>query len=215
MTESRRYRPPSSVLRFPGIRHLIFWSIFGGGLAFDLWTKKAVFAWLGNVQGQGIAIIDGFLRLQLAINPGAAFGIAGGHRAMLVSVSAVALVVILAVFIFALREGKIVVVALALFAAGISGNLYDRAFNGGFVRDFIDVVYWPGRHWPAFNVADSMLCTAVGPVDYIEFAQPEILSNTCSSTKIGAPEAAPRAIASDGRESTSTILPFKLRTILE
>jgi signal peptidase II len=29
------------------------------------------------------------------------------------------------------------------------------------VRDFIDVVYWPGKHWPAFNVADSMLCAAV------------------------------------------------------
>lgn len=81
---------------------------------------------------------------------------------MLVSISAIAIVAILAVFMFALREGKIVVVALALFAAGIAGNLYDRAFNGGLVRDFIDIVYWPGRHWPAFNVADSMLCTAVG-----------------------------------------------------
>ncbi len=164
MTNNREPKIPSSVLGppFSGIRHIIFWSIFGGGLAFDLWTKKAVFAWLENVQGQGIAIIDGFLRLQLAINPGAAFGIAGGHRAMLVSISAVALVVILAVFIFALREGKIVVIALALFAAGISGNLYDRAFNEGLVRDFIDVVYWPGKHWPAFNVADSMLCSAVG-----------------------------------------------------
>jgi signal peptidase II len=142
-------------------RHLIFWPIFAGGLAFDLWTKKAVFAWLVNAQGQ-YAIIDGFLHLQLAVNPGAAFGIAGGHRVMLVSISAIALVAILAIFMFALREGKIVVVALALFAAGISGNLYDRAFNGGLVRDFIDIVYWPGRHWPAFNMADSMLCTAVG-----------------------------------------------------
>ncbi|MGD0571552.1 MAG: signal peptidase II [Sedimentisphaerales bacterium] len=149
--------PPS-----PGIRHLIFWSIFGGGLAFDLWTKKAVFVWLENMQEQCVTIIDGFLRLQLAENPGAAFGIAGGHRIMLVSISAAALVVIIAVFMFALREGKIVVVALALFAAGIAGNLYDRAFNGGLVRDFIDIVYWPGRHWPAFNMADSMLCTAVG-----------------------------------------------------
>ncbi|MCX5638272.1 MAG: signal peptidase II, partial [Planctomycetota bacterium] len=29
-------------------------------------------------------------------------------------------------------------------------------------RDFIDVVYWPGRHWPAFNAADAMLCIGVG-----------------------------------------------------
>ena len=54
--------------------------------------------------------------------------------------------------------------ALGLFAAGICGNLYDRIFNNGLVRDFIDVVYWSGRHWPAFNFADSMLCIGVGVV---------------------------------------------------
>ena len=103
-------------------------------------------------------IIDGFLRLQLAENPGAAFGIAAGQRFMLVAVSVAALVVFLAVFLFAGTDRKITHVALALFAAGVCGNLYDRLFNDGLVRDFIDVVYWPGRHWPAFNVADSLLC---------------------------------------------------------
>ncbi|MCH7515671.1 MAG: signal peptidase II [Bacteroidetes bacterium] len=29
------------------------------------------------------------------------------------------------------------------------------------VRDFIDI-YYGKYHWPAFNVADSMLCIAVG-----------------------------------------------------
>jgi signal peptidase II len=164
MNEEPKTNLSSSVLSHPSpcIRHLIFWPIFAVGLAFDLWTKYAVFAWLENVQGQGVAIIDGFLRLQLAVNPGAAFGIAGGYRVMLISVSVIALAVILAVFIFADGERKIFVVALALFASGVSGNLYDRAFNGGLVRDFIDDLYWPGRHWPAFNVADSMLCSAVG-----------------------------------------------------
>ena len=51
--------------------------------------------------------------------------------------------------------------ALGLFMGGVAGNLYDRLFNDGMVRDFIDV-YWRGWHWPAFNVADSMLCVAVG-----------------------------------------------------
>lgn len=164
MNGEQKTNLPPSVIRHPSsvICHFIFWPIFTGGLAFDLWTKSAVFGWLENVQGQSVAIIDGFLRLQLAVNTGAAFGIAAGHRVMLVSVSAVALVVILAIFIFARRERKIIVVALALFGGGVSGNLYDRAFNGGLVRDFIDVVYWPGKHWPAFNVADSMLCAAVG-----------------------------------------------------
>ncbi len=164
MTDDRELNKPSSVISPPSsaIRHLIFWPIFICGLTFDLWTKSAVFTWLVNVQGHGVAIIDGFLRLQLAMNRGAAFGIAEGHRVMLVSISVVALAVILVIFLFARQERKIVVVALALFAAGVSGNLYDRLFNGGAVRDFIDVMYWPGRHWPAFNVADSMLCSAVG-----------------------------------------------------
>jgi signal peptidase II len=175
MNGEQKTNLPSSVLSHPssGIRHLIFWLIFTGGVAVDLWTKSAVFGWLKNVQGQGVAIIDGFLRLQLAVNTGAAFGIAEGHRVMLVSVSVVALVAILAVFIFARGERKIIVVALALFAAGVSGNLYDRAFNGGLVRDFIDVVYWPGRHWPAFNIADSMLCAAVGLLIISSLFSPE------------------------------------------
>ena len=52
-------------------------------------------------------------------------------------------------------------VALGLFAGGIAGNLYDRLFHEGAVRDFIDV-YVGTYHWPTFNVADSLLCTAVG-----------------------------------------------------
>ncbi len=73
-----------------------------------------------------------------------------------------ALVVIFAIFLFSGSQGKLVHIALGLFAAGVCGNLWDRVFNDGRVRDFIDVVYWPGRHWPAFNVADTMLCIGVG-----------------------------------------------------
>ena len=97
-----------------------------------------------------------------AVNDGAAFGIASGQRYLLVAVSVIALIVILTVFLFSGSERKLVHIALGLFAAGICGNLYDRIFNNGLVRDFIDVVYWPGRHWPAFNIADSMLCIGVG-----------------------------------------------------
>jgi signal peptidase II len=50
--------------------------------------------------------------------------------------------------------------SLALFVGGILGNLHDRLFNNGLVRDFIDA-YYRDWHWPAFNVADSALCIAV------------------------------------------------------
>ncbi|MFH1370841.1 MAG: signal peptidase II [Planctomycetota bacterium] len=142
--------------------HLLFWPIFIAGVALDLWSKSAVFNWLADSNQHGFIVIKGFLNLQLAQNRGAAFGIAAGQRTLLVAVSVAALVVVFAVFLFAGTQRKIVHVALALFAAGVCGNLYDRLFNNGLVRDFIDVVYWPGRHWPAFNVADSLLCIAVG-----------------------------------------------------
>ena len=142
--------------------HLIFWSILLAGLVLDLWTKQAVFAWLEDKPGQGAEILDGFLTFQMALNTGAAFGIAADQKVFLIGVSIVALIVILGVFFFGRARQRMVQVALGLFAAGVSGNLWDRIFNDGQVRDFIDVVYWPGRHWHTFNVADTMLCVAVG-----------------------------------------------------
>jgi signal peptidase II len=142
--------------------HLIFWPTLLFGLALDLWTKHAVFAWLRDVEGHQVGIIDGFLSFQLALNRGAAFGIADGQQAFLIGVSVLAMLIILGWFFFAGVKQRIIHAALGLFGAGVSGNLWDRAFNHGQVRDFIDVVYWPGRHWHTFNVADAMLCIAVG-----------------------------------------------------
>jgi signal peptidase II len=140
--------------------HLIFWPLAILGTALDLWSKNAVFNRLE--QRGGISVIDGFLRLVMAVNNGAAFGLFAGHPDWLIVVSAVALLVIFAVFLFGGNRQRLVQVALGLFAAGICGNLYDRIFNDGLVRDFIDVTLWSGKHWPAFNVADSLLCVAVG-----------------------------------------------------
>jgi signal peptidase II len=166
MTEDRGQKPENggSAFRHPSsfIRHLIFWPIFIGGVILDLWSKSAVFGWLESRGQDGFTIIDGFLRLQLALNPGAAFGIAEGQRGLLVTISVAAIIAVILLFLFSGRKSPYLTVTLGLFAAGVCGNLYDRLFNNGYVRDFIDVTYWPGKHWPAFNVADSLLCIAVG-----------------------------------------------------
>lgn len=139
--------------------HLIFWPLMVFGISLDLWSKKAVF---DSLKHRGsISIVDGFLRLVTALNEGAAFGLFSGHPYWLIVVSCVALVVIFACFLFGGAKQRLVHVALGLFAAGVCGNLYDRIFNDGLVRDFIDV-YYRQHHWPAFNVADSLLCIAVG-----------------------------------------------------
>lgn len=142
--------------------HIIFWLCAIGGTALDLWTKKAVFEYLGS-RGGIVNIIDGFFRFVMAINDGAAFGMASGKRYMLIGVSITALILIISIFMMSGRSiNKLTVTALGLFTAGICGNLYDRIFNDGYVRDFIDIVYWPDKHWPAFNAADSMLCISAG-----------------------------------------------------
>ncbi len=141
---------------------LIFWPLLTIGLTLDLASKAAVFAWLQQKPHNTFVVINGFFQLVALENTGAAFGIAAGQKMLLIGFSVVALMVIFVVFLFYANQQRLVHVALGLFAAGVCGNLYDRLFNDGLVRDFIDIVYWPGRHWPAFNLADSMLCIAVG-----------------------------------------------------
>ncbi len=161
---SNRRLPSRCQAELPDLlAHLVFWPILLLGLGLDLWTKRVVFAWLeGRPPEYSAAIIDGLLTFRIALNDGAAFGIAAGRQMFLVGVSVVALVIIFAVFLFGGTRQRAVQVALGLFAAGVSGNLWDRLFNEGRVRDFVDVVYWPGRHWHTFNAADAMLCIAVG-----------------------------------------------------
>ena len=138
--------------------HLVFWPLMAAGLTLDLWSKWAVF----NRLRQLVAME----------NKGAAFGIAAGQYHLLVAVSVIALIVIFAVFVFSGTRQKLVHIALALFAAGVCGNLYDRIFNNGLVRDFIDV-YYRQYHWPAFNVADSLLCVGVGLMIISSFRAPK------------------------------------------
>ena len=157
-------------LKLPdAVAHLVFWPLFVVGFTLDLWSKWVVFKWLETKPGYSVSVVDGFFQLVMAQNAGAAFGIAAGKRTLLVIVSVIALIAIIGVFLFGQMRKRMVHVALALFVAGICGNLYDRIFNQGFVRDFLDV-YYGHYHWPAFNVADSLLCIAVGLLVISSFA---------------------------------------------
>ncbi len=152
---------PASRSRPDLIGHLLFWPVAVGGLALDLWSKSAVFAFLKAHVDYTYPVIDGLVRLVLAENEGAAFGMAAGRQPVLIAVAVVAMFVILGLFFWGGTNQRLTQLAMGLFAAGITGNLYDRLFNDGCVRDFIDV-YYRSWHWYTFNVADALLCTAVG-----------------------------------------------------
>jgi signal peptidase II len=50
-------------------------------------------------------------------------------------------------------------IAFSLIIGGAFGNVIDRLHNGG-VTDFIDF-HIAGYHWPAFNLADSVIFIGV------------------------------------------------------
>ncbi|HDS83943.1 MAG TPA: signal peptidase II [Phycisphaerales bacterium] len=158
-TKNRETMPPQ---RRPNAGDsILFLSISLIGAALDLWSKYAVFHWLEGTLSQQYTLINGFLRFIIAENPGAAFSLFSGMRWMFVGVSMIALIVINTLFVLGKLTPRLTLAAMGCIHAGVIGNLYDRLFNEGRVRDFIDV-YVGSYHWPTFNVADSLLCIGVG-----------------------------------------------------
>ncbi len=89
-------------------------------------------------------------------NQGAAFGMFSSlGNNFFIAISIAAIVFMLWVIITAKEDYRI----FSLLAGGAMGNLIDRA-RLGYVVDFIDVTV-SGRHWPAFNVADSALSLGI------------------------------------------------------
>lgn len=167
-TPSRRFFHPASAL-FNRNAHLRLWLIASTGLAADLWTKCWALKTIGNPAEirsydlKPINLIDGTLRLITVLNPGASWGIAAGQTTLLLAGSAVALIFMFWLFISLRANQWVAQIALAMLLGGALGNTYDRIFNNGMVVDFIDIDLgiWPANPWPAFNIADSLLCTGV------------------------------------------------------
>jgi signal peptidase II len=114
--------------------------------------------------GQDKTIIDGFLDLAYAENPGIAFGQLqeGGAwgRWALAALAASAAVAVLTYFFRTSRTDDRILGACALLLAGIAGNLTDR-LRLGHVIDFI-LLHAGDYHWPTFNVADASICVGAG-----------------------------------------------------
>lgn len=141
------------------------------GVVSDLWTKSAVFEWLGLPGTSDVYwIVEGYWGIETAVNPGAVFGIGAGMGLVFAAISLVALTGILVwLFYFGAASSAWMTVALGMITGGILGNLYDRLgmwYLDGYpevwrsgVRDWI---LWQASdewRWPNFNIADSLLVT--------------------------------------------------------
>jgi signal peptidase II len=114
-----------------------------------------------------IAVIPGFFNLTYRVNTGAAWSMFTGNNAVLATVALTALVVLYLTrhhFSAHRLAGQF---AFGLIFGGIIGNLTDRLLPGRHaVVDFLH--FYMARRgtvdfydFPAFNVADSAICTGV------------------------------------------------------
>ena len=101
--------------------------------------------------------LTSFFNLVPVRNTGISFGLFGGNselaRWVLVSV---AVIIMIALLIWLFRAGsKYITIALVLVIGGAASNVIDRTISGA-VIDFLDFHAF-GVHWPAFNIADSVI----------------------------------------------------------
>ena len=139
----------------------------------DLLTKNFVFFYLYNTNYfthtlYPVKPITSFFSLVYVNNNGISFGMfnkinyARETFAILQSSIAIALI-----FWMYRVKSKHMTLALALIIGGAFGNVIDRLQNGG-VTDFLDF-HFNNIHWPAFNLADSVIFIGVCIILFDEF----------------------------------------------
>ena len=100
-----------------------------------------------------------FFNLTYVHNPGAAFSFLadqdGWQRWFFTAIAAIASIVFGVWLAKTPKSHTLLNIAIALMLSGALGNLIDRVLFG-YVIDFLDF-YIGNKHWPAFNVADSMI----------------------------------------------------------
>jgi signal peptidase II len=149
-------------------RLAIFMAVLATGLPLDQLTKILVM--LKLPLGSQMPLIPGLLNLVHVRNKGAAFGLLSGLSTefawlFFVATTGVALVV-LGYLLWRLPDDHWpAALGYSLILTGALGNLIDRVRLGEVV-DFIDV-YWRRYHWPAFNVADSLVCVGAAVLVWV------------------------------------------------
>ncbi|MDB6148852.1 MAG: lspA [Chthoniobacter sp.] len=139
---------------------------FLAAVALPLYALDQVTKWwvVRNLEfGGERTIILGFFDLVHLGNTGAAFSMFSGNNFFFIVLSVVTLIALLIAFARGAFPDRHSRWGVGLLTAGILGNVTDRLVHGHVV-DFLvfDLHVWPADPWPAFNVADSCICIAVG-----------------------------------------------------
>jgi signal peptidase II len=153
-------------------------------LALDQFTKWIVVNTLAI--GQEKVIINGFFKFVHWDNTGAAWSRFSGYNNALAFLAFIALLV-LAVICFTRHHTLSSQIAFGLIVGGITGNLTDRLLPSR--HAVVDFIYFYLRQrgggeigFPAFNVADSAICTGVGLIFLITWRNDHAPKNSAETS---------------------------------
>ena len=139
-------------------RFLILFAVVANLVLADAVTKELAAGYLKG--SAAVSVIPGLFNLAYVENRGCAWGMFQGQVWPLAVFGLVALAFLVWKRKSVFGPGRLPRVAEPLLYAGIIGNVIDRLFRG-FVVDMFDF-HWGVHHFPCFNVADSLICVAVG-----------------------------------------------------
>ncbi len=112
--------------------------------------------------GETCDFIPSLLDITYIHNKGGAWGMLSGYTWILLSLTAVIMLVCIALLLKQGLNNKLMFWAMSLVLAGGIGNMIDRIFRGGNVIDFLHFAFW--REFPVFNVADCAVVIGCGLV---------------------------------------------------
>lgn len=146
----------------------LFYLVLALAMALDQLTKTWAVA---SLQPLGsVILVPGFFNLTYVQNRGIAFGMFQ-NQGLLVGLFVMVLALVAVYYSRGVNwTGWSPNVVGGALCGGALGNLIDRA-RFGYVVDFLDVhIHVSGYRfdWPVFNVADSLICIAVGWIVLIQ-----------------------------------------------
>lgn len=119
----------------------------------DQYTKYLISTNYTVLESHGF--IPGIINITYVRNTGAAWGMLSDRTWLLISVTAVVMLICIALILKYGTKNKLLFWAMILVLSGGIGNMIDRVFRGGSVVDFLQFEFW--KDFPVFNLADCAI----------------------------------------------------------
>lgn len=127
-------------------------------IALDQYTKYYI---AGNYAlAESHIFIPKVLDITYVKNSGAAWGMLSDRTWLLISITAVVMLICIALILKYGTKNKLLFWAMILVLSGGIGNMIDRVLRGGSVVDFLHFSFWP--QFPVFNIADCAIVLGAG-----------------------------------------------------